>query len=72
MMPDCIQLLVEVPTTLSGVESSTLGSFAAVWTRDSVAVFTPGAIAPPMNSPSAVTRLKVVAEPKSTSMTGAP
>ena len=72
MMPDCIQLFVDVPTMLSGVESSTLGSFAAVCTSDSVAVLTPGAIAPPMNFPSAVTRLNVVAEPKSTSITGPP
>ena len=71
-MPLCIQLLVSVPTMFCGFSSSILGSFAAVVTRDSVAVLMPGAIAPPRYVPSFVTRLNVVAEPKSTTITGPP
>ena len=56
------------PSTLEGIVSSTLGSFAARVKRASAAICTPGAITPPRYSPFGLTTSKVVAVPKSTTM----
>lgn len=60
------------PTTDSGRTISTRGSLAVPDTSASVVSFTPGQMAPPMNSPRSDTTPKVVAVPKSMTMQGPP
>src|SRR3990167_8616563 len=57
---------------VGGATSSTRESRAAREISASAAVTSPGAMAPPTNSPRSSTQSKLVAVPKSTTMTGAP
>ena len=63
---------VERPMTLPGLRTSTRGRRAARWKRASALMPTPGQITPPRYSPFLVTTSKVVAVPKSTTITGPP
>jgi hypothetical protein len=63
---------VERPITLPGLRMSTRGRRAARWKRASALTPTPVQITPPRYSPFLVTTSKVVAVPKSTTMTGPP
>src|SRR3972149_3703003 len=65
-------VLVLRPMAVGGATSSTRDSRAARETSASAAVTSPGAMAPPTNSPRSSTQSKLVAVPKSTTMTGAP
>ena len=58
--------------TLPGLRTSTRGRRAARWKSASALMPTPGQITPPTYSPFFVTTSKVVAVPKSTTMTGPP
>ena len=58
------------PMALGGRLRSTRKSLAARAVRASAAVAIPGAMAPPMNAPSADTHSRVVAVPKSMMMSG--
>ena len=60
------------PIASLGRTSSTRDSRAARLSRASTDVAIPGAMAPPMNSPRALTQLNVVAVPRSTTISGGP
>ena len=68
-MPDCIECTGFLPTTRGGRASSTRCSRAARENRASALICTPGVITPPRYSPFGVTQSKVVAVPKSTTIT---
>ena len=60
------------PIASFGLTSSTRDRRAARFTSASTDVTIPGAMAPPMNSPRPLTQLKVVAVPKSITISGGP
>ncbi len=71
-MPDCSASTVFLPITDRGRASSTLSSWAPRAPRASTEISTPGAMAPPRNSPFALTASNEVAVPKSTTTVGPP
>ena len=58
------------PTTSGGRANSTRGSLEAARKSASMEMWMPGQMAPPRYSPLGVTASKVVAVPKSTTMSG--
>ena len=68
--PDCIDVTVVPPMIDAGLRTSTRGSRAARWNRASAEMPMPGQMTPPRYSPAAEIASKVVAVPKSTTITG--
>ncbi len=64
--------IVFLHITVLGLFSSTLGSFAALSNNASLAILIPGDIVPPRYSHFSDIAQKVVAVPKSTTITGPP
>src|SRR5262249_10251358 len=71
-IPDCSASTVFLPITLGGLVNSTLSSCAARRDSASTEISIPGAIAPPTNSPRALTASKLVEVPKSTTIAAPP
>ena len=72
MIPDCMPAAVVVPIAASGRTSSMRGSRAVRCASASIEIRRPGAMAPPRYAPSAAIASKVVAVPKSTTISGPP
>ena len=67
-----LRLLLSGPTSSAGRPMPMRGRRAAAWCSASIERFTPGAMTPPRYAPSASTTSKVVAVPKSTTVSGPP
>src|SRR5664280_2627813 len=70
--PTCICVIVSIPMLVAGRSSSIRGNLAVLVNKDSLELRRPGAMDPPRYLPSPVTKLNVVAVPRSTIIQGPP
>src|SRR5450759_3286550 len=70
--PTCICVIVSIPRLVAGRSSSIRGNLAVLVNRDSLELRRPGAMDPPRYLPSPLTKLNVVAVPRSMMMQGPP